>query len=374
MSGRAVCVRCTRPSIACFCAKLRPVESRTRVCILRHPRERKVAVGTALMAHLSLPNSELHHGVEFDGHPRVRELAAAEGTALLFPGEGATAPETLAGAPPRTLIVVDGTWSQARKLIHRNPFLRALPRIGFTPRRPSNYRIRRQPSSECVSTIEALAHVLSLLEGAPGRFDPLLDAFDGMVDVQLAFRALRTSPPRTRRRRNPRPRRTDTAVAELRAAAGRLLCVYAESNGEPPELVRLSALRVATGEVFDALAAPRTAAAPDLARNLELPPERIAAGDPATAVVARFRGSLRADDVFCGWGRYAETLLAAEGIPLVPFHDVRVAVSRHVGRRPAGVEQALRLLGEPELPQPIGAGRAGRRLSALRAVLDLLLR
>ena len=41
--------------------------------LLQHPREAKVAVGTARMAHLSLPNSELHTGVSFEAHPRVRE-------------------------------------------------------------------------------------------------------------------------------------------------------------------------------------------------------------------------------------------------------------------------------------------------------------
>ena len=71
-------------------------------------------IGTARMAHLSLPNSELHQGVEFTSHARVRELAAANGTALLFPGDGAVDPSELA-EPPRTLIVVDGTWAQARK-------------------------------------------------------------------------------------------------------------------------------------------------------------------------------------------------------------------------------------------------------------------
>ena len=139
------------------------MESATRTCILQHLRERKTAIGTARMAHLSLPNSELHQGVSFVDHPRVRELAAAEGTALLFPGAGAVDPASLRGRPPRAVIVVDGTWSQARKVIKLNPFLQALPRIGLTPPRPSNYRIRAEPSAECVSTIEAVVHLLGEL-------------------------------------------------------------------------------------------------------------------------------------------------------------------------------------------------------------------
>src|SRR5512139_3778671 len=118
-----LCLRCRRSRRACWCRHLRPVESATRACILQHVRERKTAIGTARMAHLSLPNSELHLGISFVDHPRVRELAASEGTALLFPGEGAADPASLRGRPPRAVIVVDGTWSQARKLVRLNPFL-----------------------------------------------------------------------------------------------------------------------------------------------------------------------------------------------------------------------------------------------------------
>ena len=169
---RELCLRCRRPRRACYCPHLRPVESATRTCFLQHPRERKTAIGTARMAHLSLPNSELHQGVSFEDHPRVRALAAAEGTALLFPGAESVDPAALRGPRPRAVIVVDGTWSQARKVVKQNPFLQALPRLAFTPERPSNYRIRAEPSAECVSTIEAVVHLLGALEGAPERFRP----------------------------------------------------------------------------------------------------------------------------------------------------------------------------------------------------------
>jgi hypothetical protein len=36
------------------------------------------------------------------------------------------------------------------------------------------------------------------------------------------------------------------------------------------------------------------------------------------------------------------------------------------------VEQAVRLLGRAELPEPLADGRAGRRLASLAALLELL--
>ena len=360
MSARPVCQRCWRPSVACYCAHLVPIESRTRACFLQHPRETKMAVGTAWMAHLSLPNSELHRGVEFAEHPRVRELLESPGTALLFPGNGSLPPEQFQDDPPRTIVIVDGTWSQARKLIRKNPSLAKLPRIGFVPARPSNYRIRRQPREGFVSTIEAVVHVLGALEGAPERFAPLLRAFERMVDVQLEHKARRTTPPRVRKKH---PRRSHRVHPEADVA------VYAESNGsiEAPELLRLTAARFAAADVFDAWVA--LPVPEDLPAHLETRPP---SGLPVAEVLGAFAAFLRPTDVLCGWGGYAPRLLPNDGGGQREFIDVRLAAMRRLRRRPGGVEQALRMLGRADLPAPLVNGRAGRRLAALMAVQNAL--
>jgi DTW domain-containing protein YfiP len=144
------------------------------------------------MAHLGLANSELHCGVTFADLARAVGSAAG-GTALLFPGPGAALPDVRSA--PRTLVVIDGTWSQARSLLGRNPYLATLPRLGLAPSTPSTYRIRREPAPHCLSTVEAIVHVLACLEGDAARFAPLLQAFDRMVTFQLdcAARRLRAT-------------------------------------------------------------------------------------------------------------------------------------------------------------------------------------
>jgi hypothetical protein len=333
------------------------------------------------MAHLSLPNSELHVGVSFEGHSRVRELAALPGTALLFPGEGGLDPAALRGRAPSAVIVVDGTWQQARKIIKRNPFLLTLPRVGLAPDRPSNYRIRAEPSAECVSTIEAIVHLLGTLEDAPERFLPILQVFDRMVDLQIAERARRTGPPRRLTRRSPRPPRVDLALEALRQRPEGVIAVVAEANAWPvidavtrPELVQLVAERLGTGERFEAVLAPRAPLGPKVALHLELPEARLLAGEPAAEALARFAAFLRPDDRFCAWGPYAIDLLRAEGAALRDVADLRLACTRRLGRRPGGVEQAVRLLLASELPQPAAGGRAGRRLACLVELLRRLLR
>lgn len=156
--------------------------SSTRVVILQHPRERRMPIGTGRMTHLALPNSELRRGVVFP-----RDVVPAERSALLWPGAGARPPAAFRDDPPRTLVVLDGTWREARKLLHRNPFLQALPRIGFVPGAPSGYVVRRPPAAHCWATVEAVAHVLGVLERTPDGFAPLLAPFRRMVAFQRTY-------------------------------------------------------------------------------------------------------------------------------------------------------------------------------------------
>jgi hypothetical protein len=280
------------------------------------------------------------------------------------------------------VVVVDGTWSQARKLLKQNPFLKELPRIGLSPVRPSNYRIRAEPSVECLSTIEALVHLLGALEGAPERFLPVLEAFDRMIDLQIAERDRRTGPPWRSKRKAPRAPRVDLTIATLRARPADVVAVYAQSNDWPSgtgpdgdgELVQLAAVRPVTGERFEALVAPRRPLGPGVAVRLELPEARLLAGEPVAEALARFEAFLRPGDLFCGWGPYAMSLLRAETGARRDFADLRLACARSLGRRPGGVEQAVRLLGRELLPESLGEGQAGRRLACLLEVFRRMMR
>ncbi len=187
---RAVCERCARPRVVCYCAHLPTLPTRTRVLLLQHPRERNMAIGTARMAHLALPNSVLRIGVDFAADAVVTgAIAGAAPSYLLFPGPDARDVAELPRDQALNLFVLDGTWWQAGKLLKSNPLLQRLPRVAFTPARPSDYRIRRQPAPFCVSTIEALAEVLNRLEQDRGPFEALLQPFRAMIDRQQWYAA-----------------------------------------------------------------------------------------------------------------------------------------------------------------------------------------
>lgn len=345
---RAVCPRCTRPATVCYCAALPRIDTRTRIVVLQHPRESRVPIGTARMATLALPNSEIHVGVAWDGRPEIAHALSdpSRPAVLLYPGAGARDVLRDPPAGPVTLVVVDGTWSQARSIVRDNPLLAALPRYAFTAPEPSHYRIRREPRDDYVSTIEALMHVLGALEGDPERFRALLRPFRAMVDAHLERqRAIGRRQPFRRRPREGAAREPLVPPA-VYGRADDLVCVIGESNAWPhgtperalgDEIVRWTALRPSTGEMFDAVVAPTRPLAPGVCARTGLAPERIRAGSTAAEMVAAFERFLRPGDVVCAWGPYSPRLyLSAGGRLPAERVDLRVAARRLVrghGRR-----------------------------------------
>ena len=380
---RACCARCGRPQVVCVCSHVTPLPTRTRVVLLQHPREHRVGVGTARLAHLSLPASSLHVGLSFDGDGDVRAALAGGAPAyVLFPGAGAIDVAELPRDRPLTLIALDGTWWQARKLLNLNPALAALPRVSFTPRGLSDYRIRRQPAAHCVSTIEALAETLSALEPESGPFDRLLDPFRAMVARQEWYAAEVRSQRHRQLVRAPRPSRRDKLAARLAADWPNLVCIQGEANAWPartpdrpePEIVHWVAHRPATGESYAAVIAPRQPLAPSTPRHIALAAEQLLAGGSIDDWRRSWGAFARPGDLLVQWGRYYGGLAARDGVD--PDRggltlDLRPEVSQILKRHLGTVDECLTGLGLP-VPAPVFDGRAGRRLAALVAAVSAL--
>jgi DTW domain-containing protein len=182
---RPRCERCQRPREHCLCPLIPQLDSRTRVLLLQHPSETGHALNTARLAALGLVNAELRVGEAFEDLP---DLLATPGyrPALLFRGEQAQAlgPYGPSEPLPLLLIVPDGTWRKARKLLYLNPLLQALPRVTLGQVRPSRYRLRKAPEEGALSTLEAVVQALNVLE-APGGFDELLRPFEALIEGQI---------------------------------------------------------------------------------------------------------------------------------------------------------------------------------------------
>lgn len=184
---RPRCSRCRRPASHCLCALIPDLPSRTEVLVLQHPDEVDHALNTANLAVLGLRNATLWVGEVFEALP---DWLAKPGyrPCLLFPGEQACAINALGADEDRRpvrLVVPDGTWRKARKLLYLNPALQALPRVTLLDAPPSRYRLRKAPMEGSLSTLEAIVEVLNVLE-APADYRELLKPFDALIEGQIA--------------------------------------------------------------------------------------------------------------------------------------------------------------------------------------------
>ena len=174
--------------------------------ILQHPHERRKYYSTARLLARAVIGAKILRGVAFRPG-EIEEALSGNQAFLLFPSSSSLACESVPLSPRATVIVLDGTWSEAGKIYHRNPFLQSLPTISFSQPLRSNYRIRKQPKEHCLSTIESVAHMLRLnalgqgQEELAARYQALLAGFDAMVERQLQHFPRFTGVANDRRRR-----------------------------------------------------------------------------------------------------------------------------------------------------------------------------
>ena len=182
--SRAQCPRCLRPQTHCLCHLIPQLDSRTRVLLLQHPSEVNHALNTARLAALGLTNAELRVGEVFEDLPTLLSPPGYQ-ACLLFPGEGAQLLQPGIAADQAVLLVVpDGTWRKARKLLHLNPLLAQLPRVSLPEGAQSRYRLRKAPGPGALSTLEAIVQALEILE-TPASFAPLLRPFEALIEGQI---------------------------------------------------------------------------------------------------------------------------------------------------------------------------------------------
>ncbi len=187
------CPGCRMLVIACLCDQVPRVPTRTRVLVVLHHAETQKPSNTGRLALRCLPNS----GAVIRGAPDQPPAPALDWAehgdpVLLFPHPEARPLSDFCDGPrPVTLVVPDGTWRQAQRVRRRVAGLGDVPCAFVTRDAPSAYRLRRTPDARRLSTMEAIAEALCLLEGAegPAARALLLDIFQVMVERSLRGRA-----------------------------------------------------------------------------------------------------------------------------------------------------------------------------------------
>ena len=186
----AECPHCRKPMPLCICESVTPIESRISLLILQHPQEQDRALGTARLAALHFKNAVVKIGLSWPSLAKAlgRPVADPSRWAVLYLGSAKVADlDTDArdrrARPARAkspdsqrailsdiegVVLLDGTWSQAKALWWRNAWMLKCQRVILGPKHPSRYgALRREPRSDGLSTIEAAGMLISALERRP---------------------------------------------------------------------------------------------------------------------------------------------------------------------------------------------------------------
>jgi len=197
------CADCRKPTALCVCDGIVPIENKVAVLILQHPQEQDRVLGTARLAALHFRDAVIKIGLSWPSLGKILgRTADPHRWAVLYLGSVKAAQL----APDREIVFVnrkgelerdqdvlmrdiegivllDGTWSQAKALWWRNAWMLKCRRVVLGPRRPSRYgKLRREPRRDGLSTIEAAGMLLSRLERRPDIEETLVASFERMLD------------------------------------------------------------------------------------------------------------------------------------------------------------------------------------------------
>ncbi|HEY3891443.1 MAG TPA: tRNA-uridine aminocarboxypropyltransferase [Bradyrhizobium sp.] len=203
VDAMADCPRCHKPLRLCVCDSITPIDSRKSLLILQHPQEQDRALGTARLTALHFQNAVVKIGLSWPSLSKAlgRPVPDPSRWAVLYLGSAKVADRMIRSdvvAINRKgeiedsqrailnriegVVVLDGTWSQAKALWWRNAWMLKCQRVILGPARPSRYgRLRREPRRDGLSTIEAVAIVLAGLEGRPDIAETLHASFERML-------------------------------------------------------------------------------------------------------------------------------------------------------------------------------------------------
>jgi DTW domain-containing protein YfiP len=215
-----VCDSCQKRKPLCICADLgAPFSTHLQVLILQHPQEPDKDLGTARLSQLQLKNCQLSVGLSWPNlgaawegktratplreesfqpknwvciylgnagnlneklSPSIRESIPPGGEQLIFVDKKGNPLEDQKEARRNLqgILLLDGTWSQAKTLWWRNAWLLKCKRAALLPRSASLYgSMRKEPRKECLSTLESVALTLESLHESPEIGQSLRSSF-----------------------------------------------------------------------------------------------------------------------------------------------------------------------------------------------------
>ncbi|KAM6036123.1 tRNA-uridine aminocarboxypropyltransferase 2 isoform 1-T1 [Theristicus caerulescens] len=190
---RPECGRCSRPQKVCLCPFLpiHPLKVSTCLYIIQHPAEESRVLRTVPLLAACLPpdKCKILVGRRFseDRYPELATVCRNPSTLILYPGAEATNLEDVAvmSSSPSVMIIIDGTWSQAKDIFYKNSLFQLPKQVQLKPNISSQYVIRTQPTNTCLSTLECAAVALTIMEKNKSIQETILRPLQALCSFQL---------------------------------------------------------------------------------------------------------------------------------------------------------------------------------------------
>lgn len=181
------CARCRVQPSHCLCP-WQPVldDLGCGICLVMHDVEPLKPSNTGWLIADVVPETHAFSWQRTEVEPALLALLADPGWQpfVVFPGEYVEPERVVTQVAPlegkRPLfILLDATWTEARKMFRKSPYLNGLPVLSLQSELVSRYRLRRSKRSEHLCTAEVAALCLGLAGEAEAAttLDAWLDVF-----------------------------------------------------------------------------------------------------------------------------------------------------------------------------------------------------
>ncbi|OUR64421.1 hypothetical protein A9Q77_12135 [Marinomonas sp. 42_23_T18] len=174
--AREYCGECHYLKKQCVCGLIPHLAQPLKIVIFQHPKEALHPKNTIKLLQLVWPDVKVIILPEDDLQNADYFKGLNDNWYLLYPGDTSLALETLSDPVKgriEGLVLIDATWRKAYKLLNLYPCLQAMPRVCLGTIPEQLYDIRKAPSLEALSSLEALAHASRIISSQDTK--PLLD-------------------------------------------------------------------------------------------------------------------------------------------------------------------------------------------------------
>lgn len=181
---RETCKRCQFLPQFCVCHVIEPFDNHIEVLVLQHPNEAKHFKNSIKISQLTFKRLRV-----FNSQTQMNELRMEiekPGTVMLFPNGQPVEQFQPSKTPIQRILVLDGTWKKAKRMIFEHSWLEQLPTLSIDTKVENQYQIRKSPTANHLSSHEAISHILSTLEHHPvSQFLAPFNTFQQLYMAQL---------------------------------------------------------------------------------------------------------------------------------------------------------------------------------------------